>query len=95
MILYCQGGLELSPKGTTGPHATVFVGDDWDILTRVTLDIAARLAQLGDLVPAAVMDEDLSMAHLFFFFSRSLNCFSDFLFCFVELMCNKRKDGSS
>ena len=43
--------------------ARVLVGDDGFVAHAAALDVAARLGELGDLVAAAVVDEELAGAH--------------------------------
>jgi hypothetical protein len=44
--------------------ACVLVGDDGLVAHGAALDVAARLGELGDLVAAAVVDEELAGAHV-------------------------------
>lgn len=60
---------------TSHGHAGILVGDDGQVAQGAALDVVARFGQLGDLVTAAVVDEDLAETHLLclaLLFSRCL-----------------------
>ena len=46
--------------------ACVLVRDDRLVAHRAALNVSAGLGELCDLVPTAVVDEELAVAHLFF-----------------------------